>query len=122
MRLQVIYLEALESPRLFRRKTLNSIQGKKNFDCLVATLVPVPTKADHTAEEQSCKWDTIGVKGAGGIDMILTLLEGLLGGLRVRDDWLEPGGMNPCRTYHRPKVFLNVLRRSGGEDWKTRIA
>ena len=28
MRLQVVYTEALESPRLFRRKTLNSTQGK----------------------------------------------------------------------------------------------
>ena len=85
-------------------------------------LVLVPTKADHTAEERSCKWDTIGVKGAGGIDMFLTLLEGLLGGLQVRDNWLEPGRMNPCRTCHHLKVFLGVLRGSKGENWRTRIA
>ena len=61
------------------------------------------------AEKQSCKWDTIDVKGAGDIDMILTLLEGLLGGLRVWANWLEPEGMNPYRTCPRPKVFLGVL-------------
>ena len=92
---------------LKRNLKLNPRQGI--FDCLVPTLVLVPTKADHTAEEQSCKWDTIGVKGVGGIEMILTLLEGLLGGLWVQDDWLELGRMNPSRTCHHPKVFLGVL-------------
>ena len=29
-------------------------------------------------------------------------------GLRVWDDWLEPGGTSPCRTCHRPKIFLVV--------------
>ena len=41
-------------------------------------------------KEQSCKRDAIGAKGATGINMILALLEGALGGLRVRDDWLLP--------------------------------
>ena len=76
----------------------------------------LPTKAGHTAEERSCKWDTVGAKDVGSIDMILALLEDLLGGLRVWDDWLEPGGMNPCRTCHRPKVFLGALGRSLGGD------
>ena len=67
------------------------------FDCLIPTLVLVPTKANHIAGEQR-------------------LLEGLLGGLRVRDDWLEPGGMNPCRTCPCPKVFLDVLGGSWGGD------
>ena len=43
----------------------------------------VPTKADPIAEKRSCKWDTVGVKGAGGIDTILALLEGLLSGLQL---------------------------------------
>ena len=54
---------------------------------------------------------------ADGINMILTLLEGLLGDLRVWDNWLEPEGMNPCITCHRPKVFLGVLGGSYGGDW-----
>ena len=58
----------------------------------------------------------VGANDADGIDMILTLLKGFLGGLRVRDDWLEPGRMNPCRTCHRPKVFLGVLGGSWGGD------
>ena len=99
---------------LKRNLELNPRQGI--FDCLVPTLVLVPTKADYIAEKRSWKWDTIGVKGVGGIDIILTLLEGLLGGLRVWDDWLEPGGMNPCRTCPRPKVFLGVLGGSWGGD------
>ena len=53
---------------------------------------------------------------ADGINMILTLLEGLLGDLRVWDNWLEPEGMNPCITCHRPKVFLGVLGGSWGGD------
>ena len=69
----------------------------------------VPTKADPTAKERSCKRGVVGAKGSGGIDMILALLEGLLGGLRVRDDGLEPGGTNLCRTCHCLKVFLGVL-------------
>ena len=68
----------------------------------------VLTKADPIAKEQSCKQGTVGAKGAGGIDMILAPLEGLLGGLWVRDDWLQPGKTNPCRTLSSWKVFLDV--------------
>ena len=57
-------------------------KAKGHFFGLVPTLVLMPTKADHTAEERSCKWDMIGVKGAGGIDMILALLEDFFGGLQ----------------------------------------
>ena len=76
----------------------------------------MPTKADLTTKEQSRKRGTVGIKGAGGINMILTLLEGFLGGLRVWNDWLEPGGMNPWRTCHRLKVFLGVLGGSWDGD------
>ena len=55
----------------------------------------VPTKAE---EERSCKRGTIEATGASGIDMILALLEGVLGGLQVRDNWLEPEGTSPCKT------------------------
>ena len=93
---------------LKRNLELNPRQGI--FDCLVPTLVLVPTKADHTAEEQSCKWDTISVKGAGGIDMILALLEDLLGGLRVWDDWLQLGGMSLCRTFSSVRLAEAMVR------------
>ena len=72
MRLQVVYLETLESPRLFHRKTLNSTQGKG--------ATPLATK------EQSCKRGAVGTCGAGGIKIILALL----GGLRVWDNCLQP--------------------------------
>ena len=52
------------------------------------------------------------------IKVIFTLLVGL----RFRDNWLEPGRSNPCRTCHCPKVFLGVLGRSYGRDWTSYIA
>ena len=52
------------------------------------------------------------------IKVIFTLLVGL----QVWDDWLESGGTNPCRTCHRPKVFLGVLGGSYGGDWTSCIA
>ena len=64
---------AHESPGVFRRKPLNSTQGKSRSFALVLTLVLVPTKADPTAEERSCKGFAIGAGGAGGIKVILTL-------------------------------------------------
>ena len=48
----------------------------------------VPAKADPITKERSCKRGTVGASGAGGINMILALLEGALGGLRVQADWL----------------------------------
>ena len=51
-------------------------------------------KADPIAEEQSCKWDTVGVKGAGGINMILALLKGLLGGLQLASTWKNESMQN----------------------------
>ena len=52
------------------------------------------------------------------IEVIFTLLVGL----RFRDDWLEPGRTNPCRTWYCPKVFLGVLGGSYGGDWTSCIA
>ena len=63
MRLQVIYIKTLESPSLFRRKTLNSTQGKR--------ATPLATK------EQSCKRGAVGTRGAGDIKIILAFLSGL---------------------------------------------
>ena len=50
----------------------------------------VPTKADPITKERSCKRGMVGANGAGGINMILAFLKGALGGLRVREDWLQP--------------------------------
>ena len=57
----------------------------------------VPTKADPSTKKQSCKRGAVSAKGAGGINMILALLEGVLGGLQIWSDWLELGGTSPCR-------------------------
>ena len=78
---------------------LNPRQGI--FDCLVPTLIQVPTKADSITKERSCKRGAVGARGAGR--MYRSDLP-LLVGLRVWDDWLELEGTNPCRTCHRPKV------------------
>ena len=59
-------------------------------------LVLMPTNTDPTTKKQSRKRGTVGANGVDGIDMILTLLEGLLGGLRVLDDCFDPEGTNPC--------------------------
>ena len=56
----------------------------------------MPTNANLTTKEQSRKRGTVGANDADGINKILTLIEGLLGGLRVPDDCLDPEGMNPC--------------------------
>ena len=75
-------MKALESPRLFQKKSFEL--GTKNMDVNGVWL------------EQ--------VAPAVYIEVIFTLFVGL----RVRDDWLESGGTNLCKTCHRPKVFLGV--------------
>ena len=52
----------------------------------------MPKKANPTMKERSRKRGAVGASGDSGSEMILALLRGLLGGLRVRDDWLQPGG------------------------------
>ena len=97
----------------FLKRNLEHDPRQEILDYLFLTLVLVLTKADYTAEKQSCKWDTVGVKGAGNIDMILALLEDVLGGLRVWDNWLEPGGTSLCKTL---SLILGVLGGGCGED------
>ena len=95
--------------QIFSKKSLelNPIQGI--FDCLVLTLVLVPTKTDSTARKWSCKRSAVGAKGVDDIDMILELLKGLLGSLRVWDHWLQLGGTNWCRTLTSSENFLVYL-------------
>ena len=52
------------------------------------------------------------------IEVVFTLLVGL----RVRDNWLESGRTNPCRTYHHLKVFFGVPGGSCGGDWTSFIS
>ena len=61
----------------------------------------------------------VGVKGAGDINLILALLEDVFGGLRVWDNWLQPGGTSLCRTL---SLFLDTLGGSCGENWTLCIA
>ena len=83
------------------------------IDCLVfLTLVLVPMKADPITKEQTCKRGAVGACGADGIKIVLALVSGL----RVWDNWLEPGGTNSCRTCHRLKVFFGVPDGSCGRD------
>ena len=42
--------------------------------------------------------------------MILALLEDLLGGLRVWDDWLQLGGTSLCRTFSSVRLAEAVVR------------
>ena len=80
-------MEALESPRLFRRKTLNSTEGKR------ATSL--------ATKKQSCKRGAVGACGAGGIKIILALL----GGLRVWDGWLQLGEQILAELCHHSSVY-----------------
>ena len=70
----------------------------------------MPTKADYTAEERSCKWDTIAVKGASGINIIFELLKDLLGSLWLRDDWLQLGEISICRTFSSVRLAEAMMR------------
>ena len=75
-------MKALESPRLFQKKSFEL--DMKNMDVNGVWL------------EQ--------VAPAVYIKVIFTLLVGLW----VRDDWLESRGTNPYRTCHCLKIFLGV--------------
>ena len=80
---------------------------------------PDSLKRNLEREGTKLQQDLGGDYGAGGINMILALLEGVLGGVWFWDDWPEPGGTNPCRTL---SLFLGVLGGSWGGDWTSRIA
>ena len=60
----------------------------------------------------------VDASGAGGIEMIFILLIGL----QVWDNWLEPGGTNPCRTCHCLKVFFGIFGGNWGGNWTSCIA
>ena len=63
--------KALELPKLFQKKALNSTQDKRFLTAFNAC----------TGEKWRRKGSAVGVKGAGNIDMIFALLKGLLGAL-----------------------------------------
>ena len=101
----MVYTETLESPRLFCRKSLELDSRQKGHSIgRKGTKLQQGSDGDH---------------GTGGINMILAVLEGFLGGLRFQDKWPEPGGMNSCRTL---SLFLGALGGSYSGDWTSRIA
>ena len=106
MRLQMVYTEALESPRLFQRETLNSTQGKGASAAWFQRLCWC--KEDKAV---TVRWKPMALTVC--IEVILKLLGGLFGGLLFRGDWLQLGGTSPCRTL---SLFLGVLGGSWGGD------
>ena len=59
-----------------------------------------------------CKRSAVGAKGVVGIDMILALLEGFLGGARVPDDCLELKEQIDVELCDLLQISLGVLGRS----------
>ena len=91
----MVYTEALESPRLFRKRNLELIPRKGSFSCLVPTLMLAPTKADPQIPRGPFRW-------AVGLEQLASA-------------WRT----NPCRTL---SLFFGVLGGSWGEDWTSCIA
>ena len=104
----MVYTEALESPRLSRRKTLNLSQGKG--------ATPLATK------EQRCKRGTVDARGAGGIEMILAVLGPVSLACGFGTNGLSLKEKIHAEHCHRPKVFLGILGGSYGGDWTSCIA
>ena len=75
----------------------------------------VPTKVDPSTKERSCKRGAVGAKGAVGINMILKLLEGVLGGLRIWNEWLEPRETSLCRTLSSSEGLFRYTQREPGQ-------
>ena len=69
----------------------------------------MPAKADPITKKQSCKRGMVGTNGASGINMILALLEGVLGGLRVQEDWLQPVLLGTRVSYSEESPSLSGL-------------
>ena len=118
MQLQVVYAEALDSPRLSQKKALNSTQDKEvsvvwfQRLCLCQRKLILPQRIWMRT---GYGWSQVAL--AVYIKVIFTLLVGL----RVQDDWLESGKTNLCRTCHCLKVFLGVLGGSCGGNWTSCI-
>ena len=74
-----------------------------------SALLLVLTKTDFSTKEQSCNRSAVGAGSTSGIEMILALLEGLLGDLQVMDDWLGPRRTKPYRASSSPEGYLWCL-------------
>ena len=99
MRLQVVYTEAIESPRFFQRKASNSTQGKRSSTAWFRRLCWCQQKLILPRRNEAANGVRLVPKApAVRIEVIITLHEGLLEGLRVWDDWLEPGRTTLRRT------------------------
>ena len=111
IRCPIIKRKRLSHPNSFKR-SLELNPRQKNFNCLVLTLVLVPTITDPTAKEQCCKRGAVGAKDAGGINIILAFLNGFFSSLQVRDNWLQLGRVNPYRILSLLKIFFGILGKS----------
>ena len=107
--LQIVSTKALELLRLFEGKLWTRLKAKDLW------LPGFDACAGANKSWSYCK----GTKLQMGYDwcqwrwqMILAGLGGLLGGLRVWNDRLEPEETNPCRTLSSLKVFLGVFSGS----------
>ena len=111
MQLQVVYTEALESPRLFQRETLNLTQGKR------ASAAQFRRLYQYKEDKAITVWWKL-VALTIYIKVILILLRGFFGGLLFWGDWLQLKKTSPCRTL---LLFLSVLSGSWDGDWTSRI-
>ena len=88
---------------------VNPRQG--NFGCLaLLTLILVPTKRNKAANRVRLKL----VARMVCTQVILTLFKGLIGSLRVWDNWLQLGWTNPCKTLSLFERFSHVYLAEAG--------
>ena len=102
MRLQVVCTKALESELNLRQRAIFSAWFRCLYWCQQKLILSQRNGAVNGVRLVP-KAPTV------CIEVILKLLGGLLGGLPFWGDWLQLGGMSPCRTL---SLFLSVLCRS----------
>ena len=82
----------------------------------------VLTKADLITKKQSCKRGTVGVSGAGGIEMILAVLGPFSLAYGFGTNGLSLKEKIHAGHCYRLKIFFGVLGESYGGDWISCIA
>ena len=104
MRFQVVCTKALESEPNPRQRAIFSAWFRRLYWCQQKLILSQRNEAVNGVQLVP-KTPTV------CIEMILKLLGDILGGLPFRGNWLQLGGMSPCRTL---SLFLDVLCRSWG--------
>ena len=136
--IKVLLKESLGVIRVLPKESIKLDPRQGNFG-LALTLVLVSARTDPTLNERSCKRGTVNASGAGSLEMILTLLVGLVtfhvgfSEIKVR----EPGFQRTLSgTFLMPfslaltlkellyselcdplKIFLDVPGKSRGGGW-----